>query len=68
MPGGDCRGPLGRSRLRDALLRARGWDVMSVPFWQWDGLDGSAQEQYLRLRLPEGVPRDGSVVVGTAGG
>ena len=30
--------PLGHTRLRDRLLSAMGWHVVSIPYFEWDGL------------------------------
>lgn len=46
---------LGNKVLRDAFLRARGCEVLNVPWWQWQQLrsDGTALRQYLRSALEE---------------
>ena len=45
--------PLGHLRLRRRLLGARGWRVVSVPFFEWEhvGQDHVGQEEYLRDKL-----------------
>ena len=37
------------------LLQARGWEVVSVPFFEWRECGGlrSAQQDYLRSKLPQ---------------
>ena len=50
--------PLGMLRLRRRLLRARGWRVVSVPFYEWAKVahDVVDQEEYLRRRLTAAPP------------
>ena len=39
-------------QLRHRLLRARGWTVVLLPYWDWKTLrDGPAQDLYLRREL-----------------
>ena len=59
----DTLHPLGRTALKRRLLRALGWAVLPVPYWEWEVL-GSAAEQraYLAERL------QGGAVADTAGG
>ena len=35
--------PLGHTRLRDRLLSAMGWHVVSIPFFEWDRLQRPEQ-------------------------
>ena len=35
--------PLGHTRLRDRLLSAMGWQVASMPFFEWDKLHQPGQ-------------------------
>lgn len=40
--------PLGETLARRRLLAARGWTVVSVPFWHWDTAPTShAKQVYL---------------------
>jgi hypothetical protein len=50
--------PLGALRLRRRLLRARGWRLVSVPFYEWEQVahDATEQEAYLRRCLTEPPP------------
>ena len=49
--------PLGHTRLRDRLLSAMGWQVVSVPFFDWDRLHQQEQmDAYVRQRLLQGPP------------
>ena len=49
--------PLGHTRLRDRLLCAIGWQVVSIPFFDWDGLHHPEQmDAYVKLRLSQGPP------------
>ena len=44
--------PLGHTRLRDQLLSAMGWRVVSVPFFEWDRLHQAEQrDAYVEHRL-----------------
>ena len=44
--------PLGHTRLRDRLLSAMGWHVMSIPFFEWDRLHQPEQrDAYVERRL-----------------
>jgi hypothetical protein len=50
--------PLGHTRLRDRLLSAMGWQVVSIPFFEWDRLHQQEQmDAYVRQRLLQG-PRN----------
>lgn len=43
----------GATVCRRKLMEARGWQVVSIPFFEWSPLAGSQQQQaYLRDRLP----------------
>lgn len=49
------RSALGPSQLKARLMRAKGWTVVEVPFWEWDQLGAQGQKlSYLCTRL--GVP------------
>jgi very-short-patch-repair endonuclease len=44
--------PLGHTRLRDQLLSAIGWHVVSIPFFEWERLHGTAkQDAYVDRRV-----------------
>ena len=44
--------PLGHTRLRDRLLSAMGWQVVSIPFFDWARLDQPEQmDAYVKQRL-----------------
>ena len=51
----DARGelvPNGRTLLKLRLLKAAGWHVLSVPFYEWERLrPGEEQRAYLEQRL-----------------
>ncbi len=49
--------PLGHTRLRDRLLSAMGWHVVSIPFFDWDGLHQPEQmDAYVKHRLLQHPP------------
>ena len=49
--------PLGHTRLRDRLLSAMGWHVVSVPFFEWDKLHQPEQiDAYVTKRLWQHPP------------
>ncbi|KAL7555974.1 hypothetical protein ACA910_003238 [Epithemia clementina (nom. ined.)] len=43
----------GPTALKHRLLEALGWKVISIPFWEWSGLDGDmgAEDDYCRRLL-----------------
>ena len=44
--------PLGHTRLRDRLLSAMGWHVVSIPFFEWDGLHRTDErDAYVERRV-----------------
>ena len=48
--------PLGHTRLRDRLLSAMGWRVVSIPFFEWDRLHQTEQrDAYVERRVHRGV-------------
>jgi hypothetical protein len=52
--------PLGHTRLRDRLLSAMGWQVVSIPFFEWDRLhQQEPMDAYVRQRLLQGPPKPG---------
>ena len=52
--------PLGHTRLRDRLLSAMGWQVVSIPFFEWDRLhQQEPMDAYVRQRLLQGPPNPG---------
>ncbi len=52
--------PLGHTRLRDRLLSAMGWQVVSIPFFEWDRLHQQEQmDAYVKQRLLQDPPKHG---------
>jgi len=50
--GTEPRRPLGSTLLRRRLLRLAGWEVVSVPFFEWDRLFGDEEKaDYLGRRI-----------------
>jgi very-short-patch-repair endonuclease len=50
--------PLGHTRLRDRLLSAMGWHVVSIPFFDWDRLHQPEQmDAYVKQRLSHDPPK-----------
>jgi len=46
--------PLGHTRLRDRLLSAMGWHVVSIPFFEWDRLhQPELMDAYVKQRLSQ---------------
>ena len=46
----------GRTDIRDKLLEARGYRVISIPWFDWSvNTTLAAKQQYLRKRLPSGL-------------
>ncbi len=46
--------PLGHMRLRDRLLSAMGWHVVSIPFFEWNRLHQPEQrDAYVNQRLSD---------------
>jgi hypothetical protein len=43
------RGLMGSTQYRDRALALRGYRLVSVPFWDWDGLRGDEQRQHQYL-------------------
>ena len=51
--------PLGHTRLRDRLLSAMGWHVVSIPFFDWDRLHQPEQrDAYVAQRLVHDAPKN----------
>ena len=49
--------PLGHTRLRDRLLSAMGWHVVSIPFFEWDRLQRPEQmDAYVEHRVQREGP------------
>jgi hypothetical protein len=49
--------PLGHTRLRDRLLSAMGWHVVSIPFFDWARLHYPEQmDAYVKHRLLQDPP------------
>ena len=50
--GGSDRVPNGTTLLKRRLLAAAGWRVVSVPFYEWDALEGRTERgAYLQRQL-----------------
>jgi hypothetical protein len=50
----NTKEPLGHTRLRDRLLSAMGWQVVSIPFFDWDRLQQPAKmDAYVKQRLSQ---------------
>ncbi len=43
--------PLGHTGLRDRLLSAMGWYVVSIPFFDWDRLHQTEKDAYVERRI-----------------
>ena len=56
--------------LRNRLLSARGWQVVSVPVAEWEGLGADDQQRasFLMGRLEAHLPQQGSGIIKAAGG
>jgi hypothetical protein len=65
----NSRARLGPTRGRDALLAARGWEVLSVPFFEWGTLRNVYEQKlYLRSKLAAiRVDADAMATGGAAG-
>ena len=49
------RAPTGATALKRRQLRAAGWALLPVPYWEWDALgsSGTAKQECLRVALQE---------------
>ena len=47
------RTPTGETALKRRQLRAAGWTLLPVPYWEWDALGSSktAKQEYFRAAL-----------------
>ena len=47
------RTPTGATALKRRQLRAAGWALLPVPYWEWDALgsNAAAKQEYLRAAL-----------------
>ena len=47
------RTPTGATALKRRQLRAAGWALLAVPYWEWDvhGMNNAAKQEYLRAAL-----------------
>ena len=51
------RTPTGATALKRRQLRAAGWALLPVPYWEWNDLGGSsARQEYLRAALRHVLP------------
>lgn len=50
----NCNHPLGRTALKHRQLKAMGWDVISIPYYEWAKLKtGDCHVQYLKEKMPK---------------
>ena len=57
------RTPTGATALKRRQLRAAGWALLPVPYWEWDALGSEAAKQAYLQRALEGLGgADGAVV------
>ena len=49
----SCKSPTGKTLIKRGLLELLGYNLVSVPYWEWEEMrqDKRAQEAYLRNRL-----------------
>jgi hypothetical protein len=47
--------PTGATALKRRQLRAAGWPLLAVPYWEWAALDGARRLEYLRRGLAEAI-------------
>ena len=49
----SCKSPNGSTLIKRRLLELLGYNLVSVPYWEWEEMrqDKMAQEAYLRSRL-----------------
>ena len=49
----SCKSPTGATLIKRRLLELLGYNLVSVPYWEWDEMrqDKRAQEAYLGSRL-----------------
>ena len=47
--------PTGATTLKRRQLRAAGWPLLAVPYWEWAALDGAGRREYLRQGLAEAM-------------
>ena len=45
--------PTGATLLKRRQLRAAGWLLLAVPYWEWDALNGAGRREYLLRGLAE---------------
>ena len=56
--------PTGATALKRRQLRAAGWALLPVPYWEWDALGSEvAKQEYLQPAL-EGLGQEAAAVVG----
>ena len=49
------RTPTGATALKRRQLRAAGWALLPVPYWEWDALGSQAAKQEYLMRALEGL-------------
>ena len=49
----SCKSPTGATLIKRRHLELLGYNLVSVPYWEWNGVrqDRRAQKEYLRSRL-----------------
>ena len=58
------RTPTGTTALKRRQLRAAGWTLLPVPYWEWNALGSkAAKQEYLRVAL-EGLGQEAGAVLG----
>ena len=59
---GRTHAPTGATALKRRQLRAAGWALVPVPYWQWDALNATGQRELLLRELRNAIQpkRDGS--------
>lgn len=56
----------GKSRFKQRLLHRSGWDVLHVPYFEWESLDSpDAQRAYLAKRIEPWTTTTNSAAGGT---
>ena len=56
---GRTHAPTGATALKRRQLRAAGWALVPVPYWQWEALDATGQREHLLRELRNATePKD----------
>ena len=57
LAGCGCRSPTGATVLKHRQLRAQGWRIVVVPYFEWDELTSIADQcEYLHRKLQSRIP------------